>query len=97
MFQTQNVPKPVKMVAAVYLLGAVFHFFYFVLYVSTTPIAWFGLGKVLLSIAAGIGLLYLIPGWRTFSIFISWLGVLILPFYVLATIFSADFVNLSRK
>ena len=45
-----------------------------------------------MSIAAAIGLLNLRPGWRTFTIFISGLGVLILPFYVLATIFSTDFV-----
>ena len=45
-----------------------------------------------MSIVAAIGLLKLISGWRTFTIIISGLGVLVLPFYALATIMSTDFV-----
>jgi hypothetical protein len=56
------------------------------------PIAWLGLVKMLFAIAAAIGLLNLRSGWRTFTVFISWLGVLFLPFYVLATVFSSDFM-----
>lgn len=93
LFQRQNIPKPVKMVAGVCLLGAIPQFLYFVIFVTTTPIAWFGLGKALFGIVMAIGLLNLRPGWRTFTVFITGLGVLVLPFYVLATIFSTEFVQ----
>lgn len=82
------------MAAAANLLFAVFHLASFVYFVPTMPIAWGGLVKMLFAVAAAIGLLKLSPGWRTFTVFISWLGVLILPFYMLATILSWDvFLN----
>ena len=93
MFQRENIPTSVKMAAAANLLFAVFHLASFVYFVPTMPIAWGGLVKMLFAIAAAIGLLKLRPGWRTFTVFISWLGVLILPFYVLATIFSTAFMR----
>ncbi len=83
------------MAAAANLLFAGFHFFSFVYFVSTMPIAWFGLVKMLFAIAGAIGLLKLSPGWRVFTVFISWLGVVFLPFYILATILSPEaFLNL---
>ena len=68
------------MAAAANLVFAVFHFVSFAYFVSTMPIAWFGLVKMLFAIAAAIGLLNLRSGWRTFTLVISWLGVLVLPF-----------------
>ncbi len=81
------------MAAAANLLFAAFHFVSFVYFVSTMPIAWIGLVKMLFAIAAAIGLLKLSPGWRTFTVFISWLSVLILPFFILATILSTVFMR----
>ena len=78
MFQRENVPKSVKMAAAASLLFAIFHFSSFVYFVSTMPIAWGGLVKMLFAIAGAIGLLKLSPGWRVFTVFISWLGVVFL-------------------
>ena len=95
MFQRENVPKSVKMAAAANLVFAIFHFLSFAYFVSTMPLAWGGLVKMLIAIAAAIGLLNLRPGWRTFTVFISWLGVVFLPFYVLATILRPEaFLNL---
>ena len=71
MFQRQDIPRPVKMVAAIYLVGAVINVFYFVVFVWTIPTAWIALVKVLVSIVAAIGLLKLISGWRIFTIIIS--------------------------
>lgn len=104
--QRQNIPTPVKMVAAVYLLGAVVHSFYFFFFVSTAVAElnfWrcaFAAGsffKVWLSIALARGLLNLSEGWRAISLITSGLGVLILPFYFLAVIFSSDFALLVSK
>ncbi len=97
LFQKQSIPRPVRMAAAVCLLLAVLHCCSVVFLVSTTPIAWFGLGKALLSIAAAIGLLNLRRGWRTFMVIVSGLSVLVLPFYVLATIYSTDFVSFASE
>ena len=93
MLNRRNIPMPVKMAAAASLLFAAFHFFSFVYFVSTMPIAWLGLVKMLFAIFGAIGLLNLRSGWRTFTVFISWLGVLFLPFYVLATVFSSNFMR----
>lgn len=91
-----HIPTSVKMAAAAAsLLLAIFHFSSFVYFVSTMPIAWFALVKMLFAIAGAIGLLKLSPGWRVFTVFISWLCVVFLPFYILATILSPEaFLNL---
>lgn len=90
-----HIPTSVKMAAAASLLLAIFHLSSFVYFVSIMPIAWFGLVKMLFAIAGAFGLLKLSSGWRVFTVFISWLGVVFLPFYILATILSPDvFLNL---
>ena len=48
--------------------------------------------KALLCIAAAFGLLKLKSGWRLFSLIISRLGVLVLPFYFLALVLNSDLV-----
>ena len=83
-------PRPVKMIAAVYLLLAVFNFLYLVFFVSTVPLAPLALIKVVLCIAVAIGLLNLQAGWRIFTLITSGLCVLVLPFYFLAVVFSSD-------
>ena len=69
----------VKMAAAASLVFATFHLSSFVYFVSTMPLAWFGLVKMLFAIAGAIGLLKLSPGWRLFTVFNSWLVVVFLP------------------
>jgi hypothetical protein len=90
-FQKQNVPKPVKMVAALHLVFAVVNLLGFIFFVATMPIAWFGIPKAILSVATAIGLLNLSNGWRTFSLIISGFAILIVPFEVLAMFLSSDF------
>jgi hypothetical protein len=90
-FQRQDVPTPVKKVAAIYLLLAVTSCLYFVFLVSTMPVAWFALVKMPLSIAVAFGLLNLREGWRKSSVFISGYAVLVIPFECLAIHFSSDF------
>ena len=98
MVQRQNIPTPVKMVAAAYLLMAVVNFCYFFFLLSAAPcLTPPTLFKVLLSIAAAIGLLNLREGWRIFTLFITGLGLLILPLYSLAIFFSSDFVLLVSR
>ncbi len=86
-------PRPVKMIAAVYLLLAVFNFLYVVFFVSTVPLAPLALFKVVLCIAVAIGLLNLKSGWRIFTLITSGLTVLVLPFYFLVVVFSSEFVS----
>ena len=86
-------PRPVKMIAAVYLLLAVFNFLYVVFFVSTVPLAPLALIKVVLCIAVAIGLLNLKSGWRIFTLITSGLTVLVLPFYFLVVVFSSEFVS----
>ena len=91
--QKRLVPALVKVVVAIYLLGAAGHMLILSSAASSVPfvavpLASFGvfvslasLIKALVCIAAAFGLLNLKSGWRLFSIIISGLGVLILPFY----------------
>ena len=105
-FQSQNIPKPVKMVAAVFLMGAVGHLclcFRLVITARLDPhaIALLKVSlsipaalKVLLGIAMARGLLNLSEGWRAISIVLAAFGVLVLPFLSLATFFGSEFALL---
>ena len=92
MFQIQNVPKSVKMVSAGFLLMAMVDVYYFILFLFTAPeFVPFALIDGLLLIALAVGLLNLSGGWRTFSLVITGLGVLVFPPCFLALVFSSDF------
>ena len=107
--QRQSIPTPVKMVVAVYLLGAAGHLFILYSAASTAPfvavplasfrvfVSLASLIKALLCIAAAFGLLKLKSGWRLFSLIISGLGVLVLPFYFLALVLSSDLAHLASN
>jgi hypothetical protein len=92
LFQRQNIPMPVKMVAAAYLLLAVLNVAYSFFFFSISPVAPLAIFKALVGIAAAIGLLRLRSGWRTFSLVISLMSVLVLPFYFLGVLLSPDFL-----
>ncbi len=106
MVRRQDVPMPVKMVAAAFLMGAVAHSWVFFCFVSTARLDPLGIAllkvalsiptalKVLLGIAMARGLLNLSEGWRAFSLVILVLGVLVLPFYFLVVVFSSEFALL---
>jgi|TARA_Y100000310_G_scaffold279711_3_gene299003 hypothetical protein len=92
-FQRQDVPKPVKMVVAACLLLAIVNLSFSLFYLFSTPVlAALALVKGLLGIAAARGLLNLSAGWRIFMLVVTGLGILILPLYFLAMIFSSNFV-----
>ncbi len=105
-FRSQSIPKPVKMVAAVFLVGAVVHLSIFFCLVSTAPFAPLAIAllkvllsiptalKVLLGIAMAHGLLNLSEGWRVFSLVILVLGVLVIPFCLLVVVSSSEFALL---
>ncbi len=97
MFQRQNVPRSVKMVAAVCLLGAVINCFYSFFFFSTAVFAPLAFLKGLFGIAVAVGVLNLKEGWRIFLLVITGLGLLVLPFYFLAMVFSSEFTLLISK
>ena len=89
MFQRQNVPKSVKMVTAGFLLMTIVNVYYFFLFLFTAPyLALPTLVEALLFIALAVGLLNLNERWRTSSLIITGLGVLVFPFCLLAFVFS---------
>lgn len=86
------------MVAAVCLLFVVINLFYFAFRVSTAPvIASLSLIKAIVGIAMTVGLLKLSEGWRVFLVFVTGLGVLMLPFYFVALAFSSEFFNFASE
>ena len=89
MFQRHNVPSSVKVVAVVCLFGAVVNCFYSFLFFSTAVFAPLAFFKALFGIAVAVGVLNLKEGWRIFLLVITGLGLLVLPFYFLAMVFSS--------
>jgi len=92
LFRSQNIPKPVKTVAATFLMFTAFHFLYSFFFSPDNFAAVAALFKGLFGIAIAFGLLKLRAGWRMLSVFISGLSCVVLPIYFLAIIFSSDFV-----
>ena len=97
MFQRRNVPRSVKMVALVCLFGAVVNCSYSILFFSTGVFAPLAFLKGLFGIAVAVGVLNLKEGWRIFLLVITGLGLLVLPFYFLAMVFSSEFVLLMSR
>ena len=86
-------PTPVRRVAAVLVPLAVFQFFWAVVSFSTSVLAPAAFIKGLLGIAIAIGLLNLRQGWRVFLLITTGLGLVGLPLYFLAVLFSPNFAH----
>ena len=92
LFQQKNIPMPVKIVAVVFLLWAVANFLYSILFFTSSVAAPIAMFKGIFSIIMAFGLLNLSSAWRTFTLLITAFGLILLPFYFLGILFSAEFV-----
>jgi hypothetical protein len=94
----QNAPKSVRMVAAVCLLFVVFNLYFFFFRLSTAPIiASLSLMKAIVGIAMTLGLRRLSEGWRVLMVFVTGLGVLMLPFYFAALSLSSELLKFASE
>lgn len=80
------------------MLFVAFNLFYFVFLVSTAPvIASLSLIKVIVGIAMAVGLLKLSEAWRVVVVFVTGLGVVGLPFYLVALSLSSEFFEFASE
>ena len=97
MINWSGIPNTVKAVAAVQFLFALLHFWYFYFIsssVTSDPALFFApiaLLKGMFALVIAHRLLSLREGWRLFVVIVAGIGIVVLPVYFLAAIFSSAF------
>lgn len=83
LFLETNIPAPVKYIAGLFLFAALLNVVYFLVFALVNPIALMALVKAAISWFFAYGLLKLNDTWRTLTLFLGWLALVLTPIYLI--------------